>query len=574
MLRLNRIFAPAQPVLRRISGADAVVVLGIAASLWALAKLAAQAPTVIRGPNISLDKSALPLYAGLSIARMVAAYILSLIFTFIYGYYAASDKRRERILMPILDVLQSIPILAYLPVVVMSLTALLPIGFAKELAAVLLIFTSQAWNMTFSWYQSLTTIPSELREASRVFQLGPWMRFKTLLLPFGAIGLVWNSLMSWAGGWFALMVSESFSIGDKDYRLPGIGSYIQLAANQKNISAITSGILVLLVVIVGLDQLVWRPMLAYADKFRLDMVSTDAPITSWVYAAFMTSRIVRRIRRTIIRPVAEAVDTRMKRLFPVQMDFSQPTRPSLVGKFVTGAIGTLIVVGVWEGIRFLGQVSFDDWGHILLGLVVTFVRVILALVIALAWTIPVGVAIGTNARLARVLQPLSQMAASFPATALYPLFLVGLLHVQGGLELAAMLLMLAGTQWYLLFNVMAGAQAIPQDLKYTAQLMGLKGWQKWSTFILPALFPYIATGAITASGGAWNASILAEYTAFGDTKYSTAYGIGAMIARSQDKNQYPQLMAATLAMVVAVIVVNRLVWKRLYKSAEEIYRMD
>ncbi|MHB8636000.1 MAG: ABC transporter permease [Fimbriimonadaceae bacterium] len=574
MLRFNRIFAPAQPVLRRISGADAVVVLGIAATLWALAKLAAQAPTAISGPNISLDPSALPLYAGLSIARMVAAYILSLVFTFVYGYYAASDKRRERVLMPILDILQSIPILAYLPVVVMSLTAVLPIGFAKELSAVLLIFTSQAWNMTFSWYQSLTTIPSELREASRVFQLGPWMRFKTLLLPFGAIGLVWNSLMSWAGGWFALMVSESFSIGDKDYRLPGIGSYIQLAAQEKNIAAITWGVVVLLIVIVGLDQLVWRPMLAYADKFRLDMVSTDAPITSWVYDAFMTSRLVRRARRRIIRPIAEAVDARLKRLFPVRMEFPQPNQPSLIGKFVAGAIGTLIVVGVWEGIRFLGQVSFDDWARIALGLIVTFARVILALTIALAWTIPVGVAIGTNARLARVLQPLSQMAASFPATALYPLFLVGLLHVRGGLELAAMLLMLAGTQWYLLFNVMAGAQAVPQDLKYTAQLMGLKGWQKWSTFILPALFPYIATGAITASGGAWNASILAEYTTFGNTKISTAYGIGSMIARSQDKNQYPQLMASTLAMVAAVIVVNRLVWKRLYQTAEDTYRMD
>ena len=574
MLRLTRIFAPAHPVLRRISGADAVVVLGIAATLWALAKLAAQAPTVIRGPEITLDKSALPLYAGLSITRMLLAYILSLIFTFVYGYYAASDKRRERILMPILDVLQSIPILAYLPVVVMSLTAILPIGFAKELSAVLLIFTSQAWNMTFSWYQSLTTIPSELREASRVFQLGPWMRFKTLLLPFGAIGLVWNSLMSWAGGWFALMVSESFSIGDKDYRLPGIGSYIQLAANQKNISAITSGILVLLVVIVGLDQLVWRPMLAYADRFRLDMVSADVPMTSWIYESFMTSRLVRRVRRRIIRPISEAIDNRMKLLFPVRMEFPQAAKPSLAGKFALGAVGTLIVVGVWEGIRFLGQVSLGDWGHIALGLVITFIRVVLAITIALAWTIPVGFAIGTNARFARVLQPLSQMAASFPATALYPLFLVGLLHVRGGLELAAMLLMLAGTQWYLLFNVMAGAQAIPQDLKYTAQLMGLKGWQKWSTFILPALFPYIATGAITASGGAWNASILAEYTTFGDTKYSTAYGIGAMIARSQDKNQYPQLMAATLAMVVAVIVVNRLVWKRLYRSAEETYRMD
>lgn len=574
MLRLNRIFAPATPVLRRISGADAVVVLGIAATLWALAKLAAQAPTAIRGPSISLDPSALPLYAGLSILRMVEAYVLSLIFTFVYGYYAASNARRERILMPILDVLQSIPILAYLPVVVMSLTAILPINFAKELSAVLLIFTSQAWNMTFSWYQSLTTLPSELREASRVFQLSPWIKFKTLLLPFGAIGLVWNSLMSWAGGWFALMVSESFSIGDKDYRLPGIGSYIQLAAVQKNITAIIWGVMTLLIVIVGLDQFLWRPLLAYADRFRLDMVSVETPMTSWVYEAIMSSRLIRRARRRIIRPVAERIDNRMKQLFPVRMEFPRPPKPNLVSKFAMGVIGTLIVIGVWEGIRFIGQVTLDDWGRIALGLIVTFARVVLALVIALAWTIPVGYAISTSAKLARVLQPLSQMAASFPATALYPLFLVGLLHVPYGLEMAAMLLMLAGTQWYVLFNVIAGAQAVPQDLKYTAQLMGLKGRQKWTTFILPALFPYIATGAITASGGAWNASILAEYTTFGDTKYSTAYGIGAMIARSQDKNQYPQLMAATLAMVTAVIVVNRLVWKRLYRTAEETYRMD
>ncbi len=573
MLRLNRIFAPAQPVLRKISWADAVVVCGIAATIWALTKLAAQAPTVIRGPDISLQPNALPLYAALSIARMIAAYILSMIFTFIYGYFAASDKRRERILIPILDILQSIPILAYLPVVVMSLTAILPLGFAKELSAVLLIFTSQAWNLTFSWFQSLTTIPAELREASGVFQLGPWMRFKTLLLPFGAIGLTWNSLMSWAGGWFTLMVSESFSIGDKDYRLPGIGSYIQKAANDKNTLAITWGIGVLLVVIIGMDQFVWRPMLSYADRFRLDMVSTGSPLTSWVYDAFTLSRLMRRVRRRIIRPATEALDLRMKKMFPVRMEFAKPSTPSIVGKFASGSLGTLIVVAVYEGILFLAHVSFRTWGEIALGLIVTFIRVMLTLAIALAWTIPVGVLIGTNAKLARMLQPLSQMAASFPATALYPLFLVGLLHFPYGLEIAAMLLMLAGTQWYLLFNVIAGAQAIPQDLKYTSQLMGLTGWQKWKTFMLPALFPYIATGAITASGGAWNASILAEYTTFGDTKYSV-FGVGSIIARAQDKNQYPQLMAATLAMVVAVIIVNRLVWKRLYRTAEETCRMD
>jgi NitT/TauT family transport system permease protein len=574
MLRLNRIFAPATPVLRRVSWADSVVVIGILATLWALTQLAANAPRVIQGPTISLSPSALPLYAALSISRMTLAYILSLIFTLIYGYYAASDKRRERILLPILDILQSIPILAYLPVFVMSLTAIFPIGFAKELAAVLLIFTSQAWNLTFSWYQSLTTIPKELREASSIFQLSPWIRFKTLMLPFGAIGLVWNSLMSWAGGWFALMASEAFAVGTKNYTLPGLGSYIAKAASEKNMTAIIWGLGVLLVVIVGLDQLAWRPLLAYTDRFRLDMVATEEPPTSWVYDAFNSSRLIRRLRRRVIRPAAERIDARMRHLFPAKMVYDRPPQVNLIGRFTAGVVCTLLVLACVKAMIYLGQVNLSQWGQVGVGLLVTFLRVAFALAIALAWTVPLGFLIGTNARLARVLQPLSQMAASFPATALYPLFLIELLHVWGGLEISAMLLMLAGTQWYVLFNVIAGARAVPQDLKYTAQLMGLTGLQKWKTFILPALFPYIATGAITASGGAWNASIFAEYTSFGDAKYSIKYGIGATIARAQDQNQYPLLMAGTLTMVATVIVINRLVWKRVYRTAEETYRMD
>jgi len=573
-MRINRIFLRAQPVGRRISWADLIVIAGLIAVIFGLIELSRIAPHVISAPKISTDPRDLPLYAVFSTTRMFLAYILSLIFTFVYGSLAASSKQRERVLLPILDILQSVPILAYLPMVVMALTAILPLGIAKEFSAVLLIFTSQAWNMTFSWYQSLTTTPRELKEASSIFQLSPWMRFTTLSFPFSAIGLIWNSVMSWAGGWFALMAAEMFHTANRQFELPGLGSYIQQAANDSNYRAIFWGIATLVVVIVLLDQCMWRPLLAWADKFRLDMVSSEMPASSWVYDAFSTASVIRRFRRKVVRPAARAFDQKMRSMFPPRLEFHQELKPIHHNRPIQVILIVAMSFLLFASFRFMANVSFHDWGLIALGLLATTFRVFLALTISVAWTIPVGYAIASDSKISKYLQPLTQLAASIPATALYPLFLVGLLRVRGGLEIAAMLLMLSGTQWYVLFNVIAGARAIPQDLKYTAQLMGLSGWEKWKTFILPALFPFIATGAITAAGGAWNASIFAEYTQFGGGKYSTAYGIGAIVSGSQNASNYPLLMASTLTMVLAVIIINRLVWKRIYATAEERFRLE
>lgn len=573
MSKLVRVFSWMQPA-RKPTWGDIVVLVFLVALLAGGVDLAAHSPSRVNGPTISLSPGALPFYAALSVARMLAAYALSMVFSLAYGFWAATSKRAEKALLPILDILQSIPILSFLPVVLLGLSAIIPEGAAAEIASIVLIFTSQAWNLTFSWYQSLTTVPKELLEASSIFQMNSWMRFKSVQLPFGAIGLVWNSMMSWAGGWFFLMAAEIFQVGKRDFRLAGLGSYLQVAADAGDTRAIVLGLVTLAVVIVALDQFVWRPLLAWSDRFRLDMVGSDEPPTSWFYNALMQSHLMRRLRRRAIRPTVERFDAKILRRFPARLKFPIPDRggPWRTALFFA-IVAAIALYALSRSLSMLLVVTGGEWGQIVVGILATFARVALALALALAWTIPVGVAIGTNARLARWLQPVTQIAASMPATALFPIFLSGLILLPGGLDVSAILLMLAGTQWYLLFNIIAGSSAIPQDLKYTADLMQLHRWERWKIFVLPALFPYIITGAITAGGGAWNASIVAEYTKFKGHAYQTV-GIGSLIAQATDAGRLPMLLAGTLTMVGAVITINRLVWRRLYRIAEERFKME
>ncbi len=473
-----------------------------------------------------------------------------------------------------LDVLQSVPILSFLPVVLLSLSAVLPQRAAVELAAVVLIFTSQAWNMTFAWYQSLTTIPLELREAGTTFRFNNWMRFKVLELPFGMISLIWNSMMSLAGGWFFLMAAEIFTVGNRDFRLPGLGSYLQEAANRGNIHAILLGVAVLVLVIVLLDQFLWRPLLAWSEHYRLEMVERENPPTSWWYDILLSAHGTHWLMRHVFSPLADKIDAWFIQHRPevAGMHEEKRGRPWLL-YLLTLLLAGALLLGVIHAVLLLLTLPATAWGHLALGLLATLLRVGVTLLIALAWTIPVGVAIGTNQRLANWLQPFVQITASVPATALFPILLLLILHLPGGLNLAAIMLMLLGTQWYLLFNVIAGASAIPQDLLFTSSLLRLDRWQRWRTLILPALFPYVVTGAITASGGAWNASIVAEYTKFGGQTYFTL-GLGADIARATADGQYPMLLAATLCMVLAVVVINRIFWRRMYLLAEQRYRME
>ncbi|HRE46620.1 MAG TPA: ABC transporter permease subunit [Aggregatilineales bacterium] len=577
MTAQKRVFGTPVPTRPLFSVGDAVVLLVLGALIFFAARLALNAPAVIQGPTIRLETEALPYYALLSVGRMLAAYALSLLFSLAYGYSAARSKSAERLLMPALDILQSIPILSFLPVVLLTLISILPSGVAVELAAIILIFTSQAWNMTYSFYQSMKTQPRELREASKIFRLNGWLRFRRIDMPFAAVGLIWNSVMSWAGGWFFLMAAEIFRLGDRDFRLPGLGAYLQTAADQGNTQALWLGIATLIALIVMLDQLVWRPLLAWAERFKMSQVSNENAPESWFLTMLRRTALLERLNRQIVLPVVDRVNKALTPRAPdyvASLDPAEDTvRRSLLGWLLliilSGAAGYALV----QAAGMVVSLPLTSWGEIALGALATSLRVACAVIIALAWTIPVGVLIGTNPAVARFLQPIVQILASIPATALFPALLLGLLNVPGGANIAAVLLMLLGTQWYLLFNIIAGASAIPQDLHDTSDFMRLHGWKRWRTLILPGLFPYIITGLITSSGGAWNASIVSEYTEFAG-KTTTVTGLGALITQSTASENHALLLASTLTMVLIVVFINRFVWRRLYRLAEDRFRLE
>jgi NitT/TauT family transport system permease protein len=567
-------FTPAIPDTPALTAGDGLILLGIATVLYAGVRLAFGAPAAVRGPELATGAAALPWYAFLSLARMVAAYALALAFSLGYGWLAARSPAARKVMMPLLDVLQSVPILSFLPVVLLSLSAVVPAGIAAEVAAVVLIFTSQVWNIAFGFYQSCATLPKEMGEAAAVYRFSPWLRFRCAELPFGAIGLVWNSMMGWAGGWFFLMAAESFRVGPRDFRLPGLGSYLQIAADRGDLKALAWGIATLVVLILLLDQLVWRPLIAWAHRFKVETVEEAEAPESWFLDALTRSRIARGFHDRVFDPALERLDRALGRLAPGGVPAARPARGAGVPARIAGGAATLLCLwGGWKAGGLLAGVPGSAWAEVGTGLLATFARVAAALGLALAWTVPVGVLIGTRPRAARVLQPLVQLAASVPATALFPALLLLLLKGPGGLDVAAVALMLLGTQWYVLFNVIAGASAIPQDLRHTAALLNLSRGERWRTLTLPALFPYIITGAITAGGGAWNASIVAEYVQFGGRVHATA-GVGALIARATAAGDYPVVLAATLALVVTVVLVNRLFWLRLYRLAEERYRLE
>jgi NitT/TauT family transport system permease protein len=574
MQQTSGIFRTSTPG-RRATLADGVVLLSLAVLFYGGLTLATHfAGQAGVDKTISLSPAALPLYTLFSIGRMLAAYLLATLFTLFYGRTAAYNRRAEKIMLPLLDVLQSVPILSFLPVVMISLSAILPQRTAAEIASVVLIFTSQAWNMTFAWYQSLTTIPKELREASAIFRLNTWMRFKTLEMPFGAIPFIWNSIMSWAGGWFFLMAAEIFTVGQQSFHLPGLGAYLQAAAMQGNMAAITRGLGTLVVVIVVMDQWIWRPLLAWADRFKIEMLENENPPTSWFYDLARNARVTRWFEEKVAAPLSDWFDRSLIRRFPmVDVVGGRDERPGAGTILATVIGGGLLLYGGYRvGTTFI-LLPLNEWISILGGVLATLLRVFAALIVALLWTVPVGYAIGTNPKLAGWLQPVVQVVASLPATALFPVLVAALASYYGGLNLSAVLLMLMGTQWYLLFNIIAGAAAIPQDLKYTSALIGIRGWERWRTLILPALFPFIITGAITASGGAWNASIVAEYLQFGGKTLSVP-GIGAVIASATAAGNYSLLLVSTLTMILTVVLINRLLWRRLYRLAEERFKME
>lgn len=522
---------------------------------------------------ISLRPSVLPVYAIFSVVRIAISYLIALLFSIAYGYVAAYNKRAERLMIPLLDTLQSIPVLSFLPGVMLAMVALFPrrqVGI--ELGSVLLIFSGQAWNIAFSFYSSLKSIPREMREVAEVYGWNRWQRLLQMELPFAAIGLVWNSMISVAAAWFYLIACEMFTLGKQDFRLPGLGSYLQTAANAADTRAILWGLAAMIGVIVVLDQLIWRPVIAWAEKFKFEQTESSQIVRSPILELLRSSRILPYLERRIIDPARERLA--LAKTAAPKPD-SRPRGP------LAGAIYYLLAAAAlgllaWGTVRMCAlalALRGSELVGILWGGGATFLRVEVTLLLAALWTVPVGVLIGMNARRAAVVQPIVQVVASVPATALFPIVVLLLARVGGGLAVGSIVLMLLGTQWYILFNVIAGAMALPTDLREACDIFRFRRWERWRELILPGIFPYLITGCVTASGGAWNASILAEYFHLNGRIFSTT-GLGALISEAADKGNYPVLLAATMLMAIIVLAINRLVWRRLYAVASTRFKLE
>jgi NitT/TauT family transport system permease protein len=525
--------------------------------------------------HISQSPRSLPLYAFYSVVRIGVAYILSLLFALVYGYVAAYNRRAEALMVAILDILQSIPVLSFLPGVMLAMVALFPTRqLGVEFGAIVLIFTGQVWNMAFSFYASLKSIPRELREAARIYGFGAWQTFVQLELPYGAIGLVWNSMVSVAGGWFFLMACEMFVLGKRDFRLPGLGSFLQTASDTGDTSAILWGLGTMVGVILLIDQFVWRPAIAWSDKFKFEQVESSSQPHSAVLNLLRRSAILERFRKAVMTPVSERLSLRLARHTPALAADPQPSPWKIVVSMLLGAvIGGAILYALGSMVLTLKTLTVPELVSTLQGTAATFGRVLASLVISALWTIPAGVAIGFNPKLARIAQPFAQLAASIPATALFPVILLALIRFGGGLGVGSILLMLLGTQWYVLFNVIAGAMAIPTDLKEVADVFRFPRWDRWRTVILPGIFPYLITGMVTASGGAWNASIVAEYFHLKGQTLKTL-GLGAQISSASDAGNWDLLLLSTIVMATLVVTVNRSLWRPLYRLAQTRFKLE
>jgi NitT/TauT family transport system permease protein len=523
---------------------------------------------------VSLDPVNLPVYALRTTMRMLLAIVCSVIFTFIYAALAAKSRRAEMVLIPLLDILQSVPILGFLTFTVVFFMNLFPGRLlGAELACVFAIFTSQAWNMTFSMYQSMRNVPKDLEEASQSFHLSGWQRFWRLDVPFAMPGLIWNTMMSMSGGWFFVVASEAITVGNTTIMLPGIGSYVALAIQKQNLPAIGYAMLTMFLVILAYDQLLFRPVVAWADKFRFEQTASASLPTSWMLDLFRRTRAL----RALLYPFA-ALNKAVSNWHIVSPSrFRLATRASGAARIVDALWLAFIIVSTgyaaWKVYEYLSAtlrpsdvVSVIGYGF------VTLARVVVLIALATLIWVPVGVWIGLRPKLAERIQPLAQFLAAFPANLAFPVFVV--IIVRYGLNPNIWLspLMILGTQWYIVFNVIAGASAFPTDLREAAGSFHLKGWRWWTKVILPGIFPYYITGAITASGGSWNASIVAEVASWGDT-HLTASGLGAYIATATEAGDFPRVVLGIAVMCILVTLFNRLLWRPLYAFGERRLRL-
>ncbi len=553
---------------RRAGWFDLVLLVALIGGVFGLVSLAGEWRTLRPQVHIDLSPSALPVYVLYSLSRGLIAYVLSLTFTLVYGYWAAKDPIADRVLLPLLDILQSIPVLGFMPSVVLALVAVFPrSNIGLELASILMIFSGQAWNMTFSFYHSLRSVPKDQIEAATTYRFSWWEQLKWVELPFATIGLVWNSMMSMAGGWFFLMITESFVLGDKDFRLPGIGSYMSVAVAKGDVRAQLWAIFAMITMIVALDQVLWRPVVVWSQKFRVEEGAEEQTASSWLYDW---------LRRSAVLEWIETIAAKLHRPRPKHRpaETEAQEKPSRVLSLALfGILIAALLFGAWRLVALLRQIRLGEWLPILRAGGWTLGRVLLSTALGTLWALPAGLAIGLSPKASRIMQPIVQVAASFPAPMLFPLVIVMLRAADVSLGWGSVVLMLLGTQWYILFNVIAGSMAIPGDLREAATSYRLRRRLRFLALYLPAVFPYLVTGWVTAAGGAWNASIVAEFVTF-KGQVLTTNGLGAQISLAAEHADFPHLAASVMVMAIVVVLFNRTVWKRLYAIAEERFSLS
>ena len=571
---------PARGLWRRpaLRWPDIIVGAALLALLFGLLRLAPalNAPFLPKtAPSqVSTDPADLPYYAVRSLVRMFAGLILSVLFTFVYATAAARSRRAAKVLIPVLDILQSVPVLGFLSVTVTAFIALFKGSeLGLECASIFAIFTSMAWNMTFAFYHSLVSQPRDLDEAARVLRLTRWQRFWRVDVPSGMIPLVWNGMMSFGGAWFFLAASESISVLNHHYALPGIGSYAAVAIANGNLGEIGIAIGVMIVLVIGVNFLFWRPITAWADRFRVEESEAAERPRSIVLDVLRRSQVPQQLGRPL-RPVGRLLDgaTRPFGLAEHPLSVSR-SRERTGDVFFAGVVAAVVVYGAWEALGYVrATTGLGEFGYAFALGAATFARVMLLTAIATVVWVPVGVWIGMNPKVTRFAQPIVQVFASFPANFVFPLATVVFLAWHIPLDAGAVLLMALGAQWYILFNVIAGASAIPSDLREAMTSLGVHGWLRWKKFILPAVFSSYVTGGITAAGGAWNASIVAEVVIYGH-HHLTAIGLGAYIAQATATGNFPRILVGISVMSVYVVAANRLLWRRLYALAERRYSL-
>jgi NitT/TauT family transport system permease protein len=559
----------------RFSWIDFLLVLCIAGLFYGFISVKKEWTDVLR-PVVEIDLSpwALPKYTFFSLVRGIIAYCLSLLFTLIYGYWAAKDRVAEKVLMPLLDILQSIPVLGFLPGLVLTLVGLFPrSNVGLELAAIVMIFTGQVWNMTFSFHHSLRALPADMRQVARIFRFNWWQTLRWVEIPYAAIGLIWNSMMSMAGGWFFLMICESFVLGSQDFRLPGVGSYMSVAVNEGNFPAMVYAITAMVVMIVFLDLFLWRPVVAWSQKFKIEETGMQIVASSFFLNWLRKARLLQYISGMS----SFIIGSWFHYLFSRKRVYSERggkiRLPFRIFLYIIYAIFiSFFGFGCWKLYHLLQALSISGWRQIFWHGCLTLFRVLSAVAIGTLWALPAGLAVGLSPRLSRILQPVVQIVASFPAPMLYTLIVILLQTIGVSLNFGSIVLMLLGTQWYILFNVIAGAMSVPSDLMEVSGLYEMNLWQRLKNLYIPAVFPFLVTGWITAAGGAWNASIVAEYVVFRGYTL-TARGLGAMISQAAEKADFALLAGTVLTMSAFVVVFNRIVWRSLYNIAQKKYSL-